>query len=114
MDDYANMKWEEHRASYTDDGTVHLNSLREEDLKHIDDAIVGYKDQRQNGTWSEFFWTGRNADRVILDYTGLDPAPWVLFGEIGMGCWQNQVIRLLLQFTLQIGCLRMDSSGTTM
>lgn len=77
MDDYANMKWEEHRASYTDDGTVHVNSLREEDLKHIDDAIEGYKDQRQNGTWSEFFWTGRNADRVILDYTGLDPAPWV-------------------------------------
>lgn len=77
MDDYASMNWEEHRASYTEDGTVHLNSLLEEDLKKIDDAMEGYKAQRESGVWSEFFWSGRYADRVILDYPDLDPEPWV-------------------------------------
>ena len=43
MDDYAAMNWDEHRASYTEDGTVHLNSLDPEDLKQIDDALEGYK-----------------------------------------------------------------------
>jgi hypothetical protein len=28
MDDYASMDWEAHRASYTEDGTVHVNSLK--------------------------------------------------------------------------------------
>ncbi len=77
MDDYAAMNWDEHRASYTEDGTVHLNSLDPEDLKQIDDALEGYKAQRESGVWSEFFWTGRYADRVILDYPDLDPEPWV-------------------------------------
>tara|TARA_B100000427_G_scaffold76043_1_gene62008 strand:- start:200 stop:781 length:582 start_codon:yes stop_codon:yes gene_type:complete len=77
MDDYAEMNWEAHRASYTEDGTVHLNTLDPEKLVKIDDSIENYKVQRKNGVWSEFFWTGRNADRVILDYPGLDPEAWV-------------------------------------
>ncbi len=77
MDDYASMNWDKHRASYTEDGTVHMNSLLEEDLKKIDDAIEGYKAQRESGVWSEFFWSGRYANRVILDYPDLDPEPWV-------------------------------------
>ena len=77
MDDYAAMRWEDHRATYTDSGTVHVNSLDPSQLKGIDESIEGYKAQRESGVWSEFFWTGRAADRVILDYPGLDPEPWV-------------------------------------
>jgi hypothetical protein len=77
MDDYAEMRWEDHRATYSEDGTVHLNTLEPEKLKGIDESIESYKAQRASGTWSEFFWTNRNADRVILDYPGLDPEPWV-------------------------------------
>ena len=39
--------------------------------------MKGYKAQRESGVWSEFFWSGRYADRVILDYPDLDPEPWV-------------------------------------
>lgn len=77
MDDYAQMRWDDHRATYTDDGTVHLNTLDPAKLKGIDESIESYKEQRASGTWAEFFWTNRNADRVILDYPGLDPEPWV-------------------------------------
>ena len=77
MNDYADMNWEAHRASYTEDGTVHINSLDPDKLKGIDESIENYKAQRESGTWSEFFWTGINADRVILDYPGLDPEAWV-------------------------------------
>lgn len=77
MDDYAAMNWEAHRASYTEDGTVHLNSLDPEKLKGIDESIEGYKAQRESGAWSDFFWTDRYADRMILDYPDLDPEAWV-------------------------------------
>lgn len=77
MDDYAAMRWDDHRATYTEDGTVHLNTLEPELLKGIDESIASYKEQRASGTWKEFFWTNRNADRVILDYPGLGPQPWV-------------------------------------
>jgi hypothetical protein len=40
--------------------------------------MAGYKSQRESGQWSECFWSERSADRVILDYPGLDPEPWVL------------------------------------
>ena len=77
MDDYAAMNWEDHRASYTEDGSVHINSLDPDKLKGIDESIEGYKAQRETGAWSEFFWNGRSADRFILDYPGLDPEAWV-------------------------------------
>ena len=77
MEDYAAMNWEEHRASYTEDGTVSINSLKQEDILGIDESIETYKAQRENGPWSECFWTGINADRVILNYPGLDPEAWV-------------------------------------
>ena len=77
MEDYAAMNWDAHRSSYTEDGTVSINSLKEEDILGIDESIASYKTQRESGQWSEFFWTNRNADRVILDYPGLDPEAWV-------------------------------------
>jgi hypothetical protein len=77
MDDYAAMNWEDHRASYTEDGTVRLNSLDPDKLKGIDESIEAYKAQRESGAWIEFFWTGRYADRMILDYPDLDPEAWV-------------------------------------
>ena len=55
MDDYAEMRWEDHRATYSEDGTVHLNTLEPEKLKGIDESIESYKAQRASGTWSEFF-----------------------------------------------------------
>ena len=87
MDDYASMNWEAHRASYTEDGTVHLNTLDPELLYGIDESIEKYQAQRESGTWSEFFWTNRNADRVILDYPGLDPEAWVF-----VWCYWNGVL----------------------
>ena len=77
MDYYAAMRWEEHRATYTEDGTVHLNTLDPELEKGIDESIESYKKQRASGIWKAFFWTNRNADRVMLDYPGLGPEPWV-------------------------------------
>ena len=77
MEDYAAMNWDDHRSSYTEDGTVSINSLKEEDILGIDESIVTYKAQRENGPWLKFFWTGINADRVILDYPGFDPEAWV-------------------------------------
>ena len=59
------------------DGTVSINSQREEDILGIDESIATYKALRENGPWSECFWTGINADRVILDYPDLDPEAWV-------------------------------------
>ncbi len=77
MKDYAAMNWEAHRNSYTEDGTVSINSMKEEDVLGIDESIETYKAQRENGPWSEFFWTRINSDRVILDYPGFDPEAWV-------------------------------------
>ena len=39
--------------------------------------MEGYKAQRESGVWSEFFWTDRYADRVILHYPDVEPEPWV-------------------------------------
>lgn len=85
MDDYAEMRWEDHRATYTDSGTVHVNTLDPAQLKSIDESIEGYIDQRESGVWSEFFWTNRVGDRVVLDYPGLDPEAWVFI----WGTWNG-------------------------
>ena len=53
MDDYA-MK-EEHRASYTDDGTVHVNSLREEDLNILMMQLRGIKTKDKTEHGVSFF-----------------------------------------------------------
>ena len=58
MDDYAEMNWESHRASYTEDGTGHLNTLDPEKLVKIDDSIENYIAQRENGIWSDFALEG--------------------------------------------------------
>ena len=48
MEDYAALNWDAHRSSYTEDGTVRINSLKEEDIIGIDESKDTYKTQREN------------------------------------------------------------------